>query len=195
MSTPAGCPVFSMPPLWKWTSDNGIFLALIFITCGVLLLWAGGKHFVASMCLIAGMAATTIMLCVLFAFILPNSTPQYMVWCTVFFCMGIGAGMSYGVWHWPKAGIITIGTVVGIFWGTIFFTLFLSTYTGDATLIGDEEGIITPQTSITVDGKSQTVLEVISGDQETWWFTIIIFGAVFAAIHAMWIEFACIYGT
>jgi hypothetical protein len=44
--------------------------------------------------------------------------------------MGVGAGLAYGVYNWPKVGIVCIGFAVGAFFGTIFYTVFLSEYTG-----------------------------------------------------------------
>lgn len=137
MNTPAGCPVFSMPPLWRWTSSNSILIAIVMIVLGYLLLQYGGKYFMASMCIIATFGMTCIILCVLYGLLMPSSTPQYMVWMSVFFSMGAGAGLGYGVYNWPKAGIISIGLVVGAFIGSLIYTIFLSQYTGNQSLLLD----------------------------------------------------------
>ena len=48
--------------------------------------------------------------------------------------MGVGAGFSYGVYNWPKLGLVSIGLVVGAFFGSVIYTIFLSEYTGNSEL-------------------------------------------------------------
>ena len=79
-----------------------------------------------SMCITAAFLMTCIMMCVLYGLLMPSSTPQYMVWLSLVFCIGCGAGLAYGVYNWPKLGIVVIGIVVGAFVGSVIYTLFLS---------------------------------------------------------------------
>lgn len=45
--------------------------------------------------------------------------------------IGIGAGAGYGVYVWPKAGVISIGITLGTITGFIVYVMFLSSITGN----------------------------------------------------------------
>jgi hypothetical protein len=38
MTSPAGCPVFSMPPLWRWSDQNSLLVGLVLVVAGALLI-------------------------------------------------------------------------------------------------------------------------------------------------------------
>ena len=111
-----------------------MLIAIVLILLGLCLIQFGGKYYMASMCITAAFLMTCIMMCILYGIVLPHSTPMYIVWMSLFFCMGVGAGMAYGVYNWPKVGIVTVGLIVGSFFGSLIYTLFLSEFTGNSTL-------------------------------------------------------------
>ena len=51
------------------------------------------------------------------------------------FCIGGGAG--YGVYYWPKTGIVTIGVFIGSGVGSLIYILFFSKLTGNQKLALD----------------------------------------------------------
>ena len=75
MNSAQGCPVFSMPPLWRWTDYYNYMVAFTLITLGALLIQFGGKYYMASMCTLAIFGKMCTLLCIMYGFILPNSTP------------------------------------------------------------------------------------------------------------------------
>lgn len=38
MNTQAGCPVFSMPPLWRWSDQNSILIGILLVLLGGVLI-------------------------------------------------------------------------------------------------------------------------------------------------------------
>jgi hypothetical protein len=75
MTSPAGGPVFSMPPLWRWTSSNYVVIGVVFILLGLCLVQFGGKYYMVSMCIIAAFLMTSSLMCVMYGMLLPNETP------------------------------------------------------------------------------------------------------------------------
>lgn len=67
-----------------------------------------------------------ITLSLLFGIILPNSTPLNLVWIIVILSAGLGAGLGYGGYRWPKFGILTIALFSGCLFGSIVYSLLLS---------------------------------------------------------------------
>ena len=62
----------------------------------------------------------------IFAFILPSSTPSFMVGLMLLVCLGVGCGLGYGVYHWPKVGVVVIGLFAGTLLGTLTYVIFFS---------------------------------------------------------------------
>ena len=75
MNSPAGCPVFSMPPLWRWASNNSVIIAVALVIMGISLIQFGGKHYMVSMCIVGAFLMTCIMMSILYGALLPASTP------------------------------------------------------------------------------------------------------------------------
>lgn len=67
-----------------------------------------------------------ILLTLLFATIMPSSTPSWLIWVCLGLCMSAGAGLGYGAYNWPKIGVLSIGCTVGAFLGTIIYVIFFS---------------------------------------------------------------------
>lgn len=159
---------------------------------GSILIQFGGKYFVHSMCTLATFGMTCSTLCVLYGFVLPASTPQYIVWITVFFSMGVGAGLGYGVYNWPKAGIVTLGFVSGSFWGTMVYVIFLSAYTGNQKLVLDMQFSDSVQTS---EGISKPIQDIQSEEIDQLLICISICATACIALSVFYFEQAIIYGT
>ena len=117
MNAPEGCPIFSMPALWRWGETFQYIVAVFFIFVGLLLLQFGGKYYMASIFTINSIGMMFLTLSVLFGIILPNSTPLELVWIMVGMSAGIGLGLGYGGYRWPKFGIFTIGLFSGSLFG------------------------------------------------------------------------------
>lgn len=115
-----------MPPLWNWIDANLWVVSAFLILFGASLLQFGGKHYFASMAMISTFGMGAILISLLFGFVMPNSTPHWMIWICVALCFGAGAGLGYGAYNWPKVGVFTIGGTVGGFIGTIIYIIFFS---------------------------------------------------------------------
>lgn len=123
-----------MPPLWRWTDYYNYLVALALITLGALLVQFGGKYYMASMCTLAVFGKMCTLLCIMYGFILPNTTPQFIVTISMLLTFGAGLGLGYGVYNWPKAGIFIMGLYVGCFIGSLVFMMFLSEYSSQASI-------------------------------------------------------------
>ena len=86
----------------------------------------GGKHYLWSMFTISTFAMMIFLLTILFYFVLPTTTPQWLVWIAMFACLGIGSGLGYGAYQWPKLGVVVISIFSGFIFGTVFYTVFFS---------------------------------------------------------------------
>lgn len=126
MTSKSGCPVFGIPPLWRWVDNNVYLLAATLVTLGSILLHMGGKHYIPSIGLINTFGMTCFMLTFLFTMIMPQSTPQFMVWILIGFSVGVGIGLGYGSYNWPKFGLGIMGVVTGSILGVMIYTLFFS---------------------------------------------------------------------
>ena len=130
MNSPYGCPVFGMPPVWRWIDSNHILICAILLIMGVSLLIFGGRYYLATMATISTFGMSCLLLVILYGFILPSTTPSWMVWLSIILSLAIGGGLGYAAYNWPKIGIFTIGAVVGAFFGTLLNTIFFSGYAG-----------------------------------------------------------------
>lgn len=126
MNSPYGCPVYGTPALWNWIDSNVYVVAAALILFGAALLQFGSKHYFVSMAMISTFGMGSILMCLLFGFVMPHSTPHWMIWVCFGFCYGAGAGLGYGAYNWPKIGVFSIGSVVGGFIGTIIYIIFFS---------------------------------------------------------------------
>ena len=75
VSSPAGCPVFSMPSLWRWVDNNYFLITFVFCSTGLALLGFGGKHYMASIATMATLNTCVMLINVIFGSVLPSSTP------------------------------------------------------------------------------------------------------------------------
>ena len=126
MNSKHGCPIFGLTALWRWIEANRYIIGLFLLGVGVTLVEFGGKHYLASMFTISTFAMMVFVLTLLFYFVLPTTSPQWLVWIVVFACLGIGAGLGYGAYQWPKLGVIVISIFTGCIFGTVFYTIFFS---------------------------------------------------------------------
>jgi hypothetical protein len=137
MSSPAGCPVFSMPALSRWIQSYYFIVTLAYFMIGMTLLVFGGKFYMASIATISAVFATVVMLTSMFAHILPGFTPSFLVWIFIVLCCGIGSGAAYGTYHWPRAGIVIISLCTGCILGMTIYSAFMGSYdfVGDKLMI------------------------------------------------------------
>lgn len=124
MSSPAGCPIFGMPPLWRWVENNSIIIGIVFILVGIYLALWGGKYYRITLLTISSMFMYIIMASVVFGIIMPTNTPQVFVWVMMVALLVVGLGLGYGAYNWPKFGVITVGFFSGLLFGTIVYTIF-----------------------------------------------------------------------
>jgi hypothetical protein len=105
---------------------NKILIGLFFLASGITMVEYGGKNFLISMSTISTLAMLVFLVTILFSFVLPTTTPQWLVWIVMFGCLGIGSGLGYGAYQWPKLGVIVISIFTGCIFGTVFYTAFFS---------------------------------------------------------------------
>lgn len=98
MNSKHGCPIFGLTALWRWVAANKPIIGIFLLSLGVVLVEFGGKHYLASMFTISTFAMMVFLLTILFYFVLPTTTPQWLVWIVMFGCLGIGAGLGYGAY-------------------------------------------------------------------------------------------------
>jgi hypothetical protein len=163
MSSPAGCPSFSMPSLWRWSDQNNLFIGLLLILIGGFLIGFGPIYNKVSLVTIATVSIGSIVLVLFHALLLPHSTPQWLVWITLLMALGIGAGAGYGVYAWPKAGVVSIGIALGTIFGALIYVMFMSNITGNVAL---ELGFANNSTgTTTVGGVEKTFADI---EREEW---------------------------
>jgi hypothetical protein len=102
------------------------------ILIGILLIQFGAKYDVISLVTIATLFTGFTVCMFINGLILPASSPQYIVWITIVMSFFIGLGAGYGVYAWPKAGVISIGASMGALLGTLIYVMFMSGMTGNA---------------------------------------------------------------
>mmetsp|Transcript_4438 Transcript_4438/g.7558 ORF Transcript_4438/g.7558 Transcript_4438/m.7558 type:complete len:311 (+) Transcript_4438:493-1425(+) len=128
MSSQHACPIIAMPAFWRWVESNAYFVGGLLVLVGALLLQYGGKHYMASIFIISSFGQACVVLSLIFGLLMPESTPQFMVWGIVIAALLIGSGLGYGAYHWPKAGISLIGLFSGGIIGTLLYTIFFSKF-------------------------------------------------------------------
>lgn len=128
LNTPAACPVISLAPLWRWVTNQKYLVAVLFCGLGGALLSYGGKHYMASIAIMATLNAIFVSLMLLFGKVMPNITPQAMVWWIVILSVGVGCGQGYGAYHWPRGGIFIVCLYVGTILGVVVYSTFIGGY-------------------------------------------------------------------
>jgi hypothetical protein len=99
MNSQSGCPVFSMPALWRWSDSNNYVIGAFFMIIGGLMIYFGNKYQKITICFIASFGVSFLVLLVTYGLVMPNETPQYIVWISVLMSFGVGAGAGYGVYY------------------------------------------------------------------------------------------------
>lgn len=123
MSSPHGCPAFGLPPLWKWTDQNHWLICAVLIVVGTTFLTVGGRYYLGTMAFVSTFGMSCLMLTFLYGFVLPHTTPQWLVWLSISMSICVGMGLGYGAYNWPKIGVFTIGAVVGSLIGSLFYVV------------------------------------------------------------------------
>lgn len=134
MSTPAGCPVIAMPALSRWVKDYYFIVTLVYFMVGMSLLVFGGKFYMAAISTISAVYAIVTMITLVFGNILPSFTPLFVVWIMILLAFGVGLGLAYGAYHWPRAGIVLITLCTGFVLGLMLYSAFMGSY----DFIGDK---------------------------------------------------------
>ena len=191
MNSAAGCPSFSMPALWRWSDANSVVLGIFYIALGSILIQFGPTHDKFSLIAIATFGMGTFVLVTVHAFILPNSTPMWMVWISVLMALGIGAGAGYGVYEWPKIGVISIGISLGTIFGLLIYIMFMSNITGNVAL---ELGMQTNSTT-TAGGTTRPMADIEAEEWTQLMVSVICCILLFSAVSIVFYEQAVIIGT
>lgn len=126
MSSPHGCPVFGLSALWRWVDANTYVMGAFLLLFGCILMEFGGRHPNMAMFVISTLFMQLIVLCLLFKWVLPHTTPKWGVWIMVIAAGIFGSGSGYGVYHWPKVGVVKIALMVGCILGSIIYVIFFS---------------------------------------------------------------------
>lgn len=75
MESAAGCPVFSMGPLWKWSDNYTYLIGVVLIAYGSLLIWLGPKKATVSLSLTAFFGMFCFVLVFLHSIVIPSFLP------------------------------------------------------------------------------------------------------------------------
>lgn len=86
----------------------------------------GGRHPTVTMFVMSTFFVMALSVSLLFAFILPTSTPSWGIFVIIVACTLFGMGTGYGVFNWPKVGVVLIGLFMGSLLGTIIYSVFFS---------------------------------------------------------------------
>ena len=193
LTSAAGCPSFSMPPLWRWNYANHIIIGIFLVLIGGLLLQFGPQYDKECLIMISTMSISTIVLVFLHALIMPSSTPQWMVWITLFMSIGIGAGAGYSVYAWPKSGIIYIGLTLGTIFGVLIYLIFMSNITGNLEL---ELGISSGSSeSVTLGGIKRNFADIETEEWRQLILSVFFCQLLFAAVSIVFYQEALVVGT
>ena len=98
MNSKHGCPIFGLTALWRWIDVNKILIGLFFLAGGLIMVEYGGKNYLISMATISTLSMMVLIVTILFTFILPTTTPQWLTWIVMFGSFGVGAGLGYGAY-------------------------------------------------------------------------------------------------
>ena len=188
MTSSAACPVFSMPALWRWTDYNNYIIGAFLIVMGACLIQFGGKYDVASVCLVASFGKFVVIMLFLYGFVLPDITPHFMVWISVLMSMVIAAGAGFGVYLQPKAGVVSIGLVLGALFGSIFYIIFLSNMT-------DEQNEVLDKFKADPDGLRKATHDIQVEEWTQLAICMATTGIVFAVASVIFFQAAVICGT
>lgn len=185
MNSRHGCPVFGLTALWRWVAENRYFVGCVLLLLGALLCEFGGKHYLASMFTISTFAMMITIVTLLFSFIMPSSTPQYMVWIIMAASLIVGLGLGYGAYHWPKLGIIVISIFAGAVFGTVMYTVFF----GD---INDKKE---NELQMTINERIDSSLLIQAEETSQLLQCIAVFSCLFCGISLVFFDYAVIYSS
>lgn len=158
MNSPHGCPVFSMPALWRWAGNYAYIIGTILMLIGIALIQFGGKHYLASIVTINCLGMTFLVLFSMFGIVMPYSTPQFMVSLSILMSIFIGLGLGLGAYQWPKFGIVSIGMFAGALLGLLFYTVCFSNFS--TMQEGDQKEIKQGEVSVHYIDQKQAPLSV-----------------------------------
>lgn len=194
MTSAAGCPVFSMGPLWKWSDHNKYIVGTVLLLIGALLILLGPKRTTASLSLTAFFGMFCFVILFLHGFVMPFWTPEWMVWITIVMAVLIGVGAAVGVVIWPKGGVISVGIVLGTITGTLVYIMFFSDMTGNPALdLAIQQGRVTQK--VKIGDIYMTVEEIQWGEWKQMLGCILGCCLIFSIMSVIFFEEAVIFGT
>ena len=85
------CPKVSLGRLWIFFNDYQIVFGGLLVAIGGYLLIYGGKYHEQTMFLFGEIVVSTFFLLVLFAYVYPPNSPEWMIWLNILVCIGLGA--------------------------------------------------------------------------------------------------------
>jgi hypothetical protein len=136
MTSSSACPVLSLHTLWYFLKTFWPLFALFMIGFGGFLLVLGGKHYKITMFLSGELLICTILMIFLFTEVLPDNSPFWTVWLSLFVTLGIASGFGVAAQHWPRIGVLLIGACVGGLLGALSYSLFFYIFSSSNPLLG-----------------------------------------------------------
>mmetsp|Transcript_82562 Transcript_82562/g.114100 ORF Transcript_82562/g.114100 Transcript_82562/m.114100 type:complete len:223 (-) Transcript_82562:324-992(-) len=166
MNSAAGCPTLSYGPLYEFMDRYWYLVAFPMIFLGAFLLVAGGRNPRASMFFIATVTITCALTTTLWVYVLPSTSPVWVVSITILIGLFMGAGLGFGAAYWPRIGILTIGLMLGALLGGCIYL---------GVVAGDTEGKV--------------------NEDLVFWMSVLASGVLVAIICLIFYDFAVIIGA
>ncbi len=116
----------SLGRLWIFFNDYQIVFGVLLVAVGGYLLIYGGKYHEQTMFLFGEIVVSTFFLLVLFAFVYPPNSPEWMIWLNILICLGLGALAGKVTQKYARFGVLLIGAIIGVMVGTVLFSGIVS---------------------------------------------------------------------
>jgi len=123
--TPTGCPVFRINSLFRFLSQYSDFIAPVIIVIGLLFLLVGGYFKKVSIFVIVLISSIFVVTFILYAFILPAKTPDWVGWVVLFGSAAAGIIAAALTVTFIKLGVFLVGCWLGGTLATCLFQMFI----------------------------------------------------------------------